>query len=125
VTAAGAALAWAGLALAARLADQSHWSLAATPAALAGCTALVALAALLRPDGAWGTRWAALGRASMAIFLLHVLCVAGVRIVLHKVVGIDDPLPIFVLACALGLAVPIGIRLMARRAGLSRALGLA
>jgi hypothetical protein len=80
---AGAAFAWAVFALAARLAGLSHWSLAATPAALAGGTALVALAALMRPDGAWARRWAALGRASMAIFLLHVLCVAGVRIVLH------------------------------------------
>jgi hypothetical protein len=41
------------------------------------------------------------------------------------VFGIDDPLPIFVLACGLGIAVPIAVRLAARRAGLSRALGLA
>jgi len=123
--AAGSALAWAALALAARLAGQGHWSLAAMPAALAGGSALVALAALARADGAWGARWAALGRASMAIFLLHVLCVAGVRILLHKVFGIDAPVPIFVLACVLGIAVPIGLRLLARRAGLSRALGLA
>jgi fucose 4-O-acetylase-like acetyltransferase len=120
-----AALAWAAAALPVRAAELSHWSVAAAPAALAGCIALVALAALARPGSAWGERWAALGRASMAIFLLHVLCVAGVRIVLHKVFGIDAALPIFVLACVLGISVPVVLRLLARRAGLSRALGLA
>ncbi len=120
--AAAAALAWAGGALAAFAGGQGHWSLAALPAALAGSALVIALALWLRgPLADWGL---ALGRASMAIYLLHVLFVAGTRIALHKGLGIDAPLAILVAACAAGIAGPLLLRQLALRAHATRALGL-
>lgn len=115
-----AAAIWLACALPVYLAGLSHWSAAALPAALAGSVAVLALAAQPQVGGIW----AALGRASMAIFVLHVLFVAGARIVLHRGLGIEQPLVILVLACAAGIAGPCLLREAARRAGLSRALGL-
>lgn len=102
------------------LAGLSHWSLLALPAALAGTVAVLALSALPRA----GSLWVGLGQASMAIYVLHVLCVAGVRIVLHKGLGIDQPWLILALACAVGIAAPLAVRAGVQRAGLGRALGL-
>jgi fucose 4-O-acetylase-like acetyltransferase len=115
-----AAAIWLACALPVYLAGLSHWSVTALPAALAGTVAVLALAA--RPHA--GGVWSALGRASMAIFVLHVLFAAGARIVLHQGLGIDQPAALFVLACAAGIAGPCLVRDAARRAGLSRALGL-
>ena len=111
---------WAATALPVYVAGLSHWSLFALPAALAGTAAVIALASLARVNSAW----VALGQASMAIYLLHVLCVAGVRIVLHKGLGIDAPVVILALACVAGIAVPLGVRAAVQRAGLGRTLGL-
>lgn len=118
--AAGAAAAWAAAVVPVHLAGLSHWSLAAAPSALAGTAAVLALATLPRAASAW----VALGRATMAIYVLHVLCVAGVRIGLHKGLGIDQPFVILALACAAGIAVPWLLHGVAQRAGWGRALGL-
>ena len=115
-----AAATWLACALPVYFAGLSHWSVMAVPAALAGTVAVIALAAQPRA----GSVWSALGRASMAIFVLHVLFAAGARIVLHQGLGIDQPSTLFVLACAAGIAGPCLVRDAARRAGLSRALGL-
>ncbi|HSW27807.1 MAG TPA: acyltransferase family protein, partial [Burkholderiaceae bacterium] len=115
-----AAATWLACALPVYLTGLSHWSVAALPAAVAGMVAVLALA----PQPHAGRIWSALGRASMAIFVLHVLFTAGARIVLHRGLGIDQPAILFVLACAAGVAGPCLVRGVARRAGLSRALGL-
>ena len=60
----------------------------------------------------------------MAIYLLHVLFVAGVRIVLHKLLGVEQPALILLLACAIGIGAPLLVRAAAQRAVLGRALGL-
>lgn len=120
VLAAAAIGVWALAAWPVYAAGLSHWSVAALPAALAGATAVIALATLVRV----GSAWILLGQASMAIYLLHVLCVAGVRIVLHKGFGVDEPLVLLALACAAGIAVPLAVRAVVQRAGLGRVLGL-
>ena len=118
--AAAAVVAWCAAAFPVHAAGLSHWSLAALPAAAFGTIAVLALATLPRA----GSVWVTLGHASMAIYVLHVLCVAGMRIVLHKGLGIDAPIVILVLACVAGIAVPLAARAVAQRAGLARALGL-
>jgi hypothetical protein len=94
----------------------------ALPAAIAGSVALLALAIALRGELARAA--AALGRASMAIFVLHVLFVAGARIALHKLLGVAAPGLIFPLALAAGLAGPLALRALAVRAGIARIAGL-
>jgi fucose 4-O-acetylase-like acetyltransferase len=115
-----ALVAWAVAAAGARVLGQSHWSLAALPAAVLGTIAVVALATLPRA----AAFWIELGRASMAIFLLHVLFVAGARIGLHKGLGIEQPLVILLVACTLGIAAPLLVRALVARAGLGRVTGL-
>jgi fucose 4-O-acetylase-like acetyltransferase len=118
--AATAFVVWAVAAIGAHGAGQSHWSAAALPAALAGVAGVIALATLPRA----GSFWIRLGQASMAIFLLHVLFVAGARIVLHKLLGVEQPAVILPLACAIGIGAPLLVRAAVQRAGLGRVLGL-
>lgn len=113
---------WAVAAVVALWSGHTHSSLTAMPAALAGGVALITVALLSR--GGRAAAWGALGRASMSIFLLHVLFVAGTRIVLHKLLGIDDAGVIVLLACLVGVAGPLLVHELARRAGASRVLGL-
>lgn len=119
---AAAACVWAAAALTAYAYGLGRWSLGAMPAALAGCVFVIALATL--PRRAVAAAGLMLGQASMAIYLLHVLFVAGTRIVLHKLFGMDEPGVIFVLACAAGVVGPLLAHRLARRAGMSRVLGL-
>lgn len=116
------ALAWLATAGAAYAVGAGYWGLLALPAALAGGAALVVLAAAAR--GPVAAALAALGQASMAIFVLHVLFVAGARIALHRLAGIDAAWLLATLAIAAGIAGPLILRQLAVRAGCARALGL-
>ncbi|HSB24875.1 MAG TPA: acyltransferase [Burkholderiaceae bacterium] len=119
-TAMAAAAIWLACSAPVFLAGLSHWSLAALPAAVAGTVAVLALATHQGAD----SLWCALGRASMTIYVLHVLFVAGTRITLHRVLGIDQPVVLLALACGAGIVGPWLLRDAVRRAGLGRALGL-
>jgi fucose 4-O-acetylase-like acetyltransferase len=123
LAACGLAMAWALAATGARLAGAHYGSLFALPAAVLGSAAVVVLAHL--PRARAGAAWAALGRASMAIFLLHVLFVAGTRIALVRLFGIESPGLIVLLAVAAGIAGPLLVRAIALRVGVARATGLA
>jgi fucose 4-O-acetylase-like acetyltransferase len=114
--------AWLVAAETARAQDAGYWSAAALPAALAGSVGLIALAQALR--GPFAAAWAALGRASMAIFVLHVLFVAGVRIALHKGLGLGAPAVVLPLALAAGIAGPLAARELALRWRVARIVGL-
>lgn len=120
--AAAAAVVWAVAAHAAHVGGMGHWSLVALPAALAGSIALIAMATL--PGAVQARFWGLLGRASMAIYLLHVLFVAGTRIVLTRLFGLDGGVVILFLACVAGVAGPLVVHRLALRLGASRALGL-
>lgn len=97
------------------------WSLGAAPAAVAGTAAMVLLARL--PGWHGGGLVAALGRNSMAVFVLHVLFLAGTRIVLVRS-GLAVPLLLFPLLVTAGLAGPLVAARLLRGAGLARWLGI-
>ncbi|MEO8804605.1 MAG: acyltransferase [Burkholderiaceae bacterium] len=120
--AAAATVVWAIAAVAAYASGHAYISLATLPAAFAGSAAVVALASL--PRATLAAFWVQLGQASMAIYLLHVLFVAGTRIVLVKLLGLDAPAVILPLACVAGIAGPLLVRMLASRAGATRMLGL-
>ncbi len=99
------------------------WRLPTVPASLLGIAASILVAMALR--GRIAAAFAYLGRASMAIFVLHVMFVAGIRIVLAKLFHLHDP--VLLLAFG-GVTGGLGASLLcyaaARRLGLSRLLGL-
>lgn len=122
IVAAVAAIAWLAAALGVRSLGLGYWSVAALPAAFAGSIALIAASFALRGRGAAAV--AALGRASMAIYVLHVLFVAGARIVLNKLFGLHEPVLILSLALVAGVAGPLAVRALALRLNAARWLGL-
>lgn len=64
-----------------------------------------------------------IGRASMAIYVMHTLFSAGARIALQHA-GFSNPLLHYMVGTALGLAVPFAAYVFAKRAGVSLQLGL-
>lgn len=99
------------------------WRYEALPAAMTGALAMVALASFCA--GKPGAILALLGRRSMSIFVLHIMAIAGVRIVLIKFFHINQPWPIFAAACAAGIALPLLADAVIRRLKIERWLGLA
>lgn len=99
-----------------------YWSKAATPAAVLGSIACIAWAASSR--GRFGDVLLVLGRASMAIFVLHVLITAGTRIAFNRLAPGTDALVIVLVGTAAGVLLPLGIERVARRFGVSRLMGL-
>ncbi|MDT0508421.1 acyltransferase [Novosphingobium sp. MMS21-SN21R] len=99
------------------------WRYEALPAAIAGAVSMVALASM--PTARLGSVLALLGRRSMAIFVLHIMAIAGVRIVLIKFFHVDQPWPIFAIACLAGLALPLLADAVIRQLRIERWLGLA
>ncbi|WP_170979204.1 hypothetical protein [Roseomonas sp. HF4] len=97
------------------------WHPLSAVAAIAGTVAVAAASARL--SGSLRAAFAFLGRRSMAIYVLHVMALAGTRIVMTKLFGIATPalLPLLVFV---GVTVPLAASGIARRLGLARALGL-
>jgi fucose 4-O-acetylase-like acetyltransferase len=65
-----------------------------------------------------------LGRNSMAILVLHVLFVAGLRIVLTRGLGWTEPVSLLGVCIAGGLLGPLCIKALADRFGVSKLVGL-
>lgn len=66
----------------------------------------------------WRLPWlAALGQASMAIYLVHVLAGSGARIVLAKFLHTDNPAVHLAVGCAVAIGVPMLLLHLARRWG--------
>ncbi|WP_448994879.1 acyltransferase family protein [Novosphingobium sp.] len=99
------------------------WRHEALPAAIAGAFAIVGLATFA--TGRLETVLALLGRRSMSIFVLHIMAIAGVRIVLTKALHVAEPWPVFTLACLAGVLLPLLADTVIRRLKLDRWLGLA
>lgn len=97
------------------------WRLPAIPAALAGCLAVVTL--LSRAEGRAAEMLHYLGQRTMAIFVLHVVFVAGARIALVRLHLISDPVLLLPLLVAAGLAGPLLAERALRPLGLQRLLG--
>ena len=88
--------------------------------ALLGAAAVIALAMLCAPYVRWLTM---LGTASMAIYVLHTIFSAGLRMALHAI-GYADNLVALTLGTAVGLLAPMVIWAVARHYGGLPSLGL-
>jgi fucose 4-O-acetylase-like acetyltransferase len=122
LAAVGAALLWLLCENDARMAGYPYWSDITMPAAIAGTVACLALANI--PQLARNRVLLLLGRCSLTIFLLHVLFVAGTRIILQKALGMAEPAVILLLAVTAGLVGPLLVRELVARLNLLRPLGL-
>jgi len=99
------------------------WRLGTVPAALAGVWLVLKLAASRPANGPVGAAMAALGRRTMAVFVLHVLFIAGLRIVLVRLGWAGGVWPLMVPLVVAGIAGPLVVERMVRPLGLRRVLG--
>ena len=97
------------------------WRFPAMAAAICGVAAIIALASLPRIADSRILTW--LGRMTMPIFVLHVMCLAGARIVLTRSGMITDPVPLVFITIVVGLVGPLIIERVTRALGLNRWLG--
>jgi fucose 4-O-acetylase-like acetyltransferase len=98
------------------------WNWVVFPAGLMGALAVVGLASFNL--GRVTSALSYLGRRSMPIFILHIMGIAGMRIVLVKGMGVAEPallLPVIVVA---GIIVPLVAFEVVAKLGWTRALGL-
>jgi hypothetical protein len=94
------------------------------PATLLGGAALLLLADSLSRGSrlvAWTT--GSVGRMTMPVFLLHVIFIAGTRILLVKLLGFSD-VAVLPLLVAVGISGPLLVRRVTDRLGLSAILAL-
>ncbi len=56
-----------------------------------------------------------IGEQSMAIYLLHILVIAAIRIMLSRLFGINDLILHITLSCTVGIAIPTAIGWLANR----------
>jgi hypothetical protein len=97
------------------------WNLAAFPAGMCGALAVVGLATLV--SGRPAAVLALLGRRSMPILILHIMGIAGTRILVTKLLHITALFPTIALSIAVGLAWPLAAFAVAARFGWTRRLG--
>jgi len=98
------------------------WLQAVLPAAFAGTAMVIALASLT--SGRLAAVLVFLGQRSMAIFILHVMAVAGTRILCLSLLGIREPLVVLGLSVAAGIGAPLIAYALVARMGLTKKLGL-
>lgn len=95
------------------------------PGALAGTLLMLRLSRLGTREAGSGpvSAWVEyIGRATMPIFVTHILFTAGTRIGL-TLAGLDDPALIVLLGTLFGLAIPLAASAVAERLGVARILG--
>lgn len=97
------------------------WRLPVLPAAFVAAASCVVIALALR--GPVAGLLAYLGRRTMAIFVLHILFIAGLRILLTRSLPHPDPLVILTLCVLAGLILPLAVHAAAKRFSRSRLLG--
>ena len=97
------------------------WNMAAFPAGLCGALAIVGLATLV--SGRAGVVFALLGRRSMPILILHIMGIAGTRIIVTKLLHVTAIFPTITLSVVVGLVWPLVAFSVAARLGWTRALG--
>ncbi len=102
--------------------DEAMWPdrMLVVARAVLGIIATVSVAMLIAP---WSRWMALLGTASMAIFVLHTIFSAGLRMALHAI-GFSSNLVALVLGTLIGIAGPLAIWAAARRYRLLPWLGL-
>jgi len=92
------------------------------PVSACGVMTIVGLARLC-PKGIVERALAGIGRESLTIYLLHILSAAAVRILLHRVLGIDDFAIVLSLSVTAGIVLPLLARRLLARVGIDRQLG--
>jgi peptidoglycan/LPS O-acetylase OafA/YrhL len=97
------------------------WRFAVLPAAFLGVAAVLGLSTLPRVAGMGWLSY--LGRMTMPIFLLHVLCLAGVRIFLTRFGLVTNQWLLLIILVVVGLVVPLIAERMTRALNLNRLLG--
>jgi fucose 4-O-acetylase-like acetyltransferase len=100
----------------------NYYSLYTLPAAIIGTAALLALSAV--PQVSSNAILNLLGRRTLTIYLTHILCVAGARILMVKFLHISSPWIVLPVAIVLGLAVPVFFYDLAQKLKLKAVLGL-
>jgi fucose 4-O-acetylase-like acetyltransferase len=97
------------------------WRFAALPAAFLGVAAILGVASLSQVSGmAW---LCYIGRMTMPVFLLHVLCLAGMRIILTRFDILSDQWGLLVVLVVVGLIGPLIAERIARALHLTRLVG--
>ncbi|WP_116091294.1 acyltransferase family protein [Sphingomonas crusticola] len=96
--------------------------LAMVPATLVGICAVLTVATAL--SGRVAALFRFLGERAMAIYVLHVLFVAGTRIVLAKLLGVENGAVLWPILLAVGVAGPVVTFELLARAGWNQRLGL-
>jgi hypothetical protein len=102
--------------------DNGYWDTALFSAAISG-TAL-ALFAATRLGGAAAQIMEYLGQRAMAIYVLHVLFVAGSRIIITRTTGVSEPALLVPALTVIGIAGPLAVTVLTDRMGVSQKLGL-
>lgn len=97
------------------------WRFPAMAAAVFGVAAVLALASLPRIANSRLLLW--LGRMTMPIFVLHVMFLAGTRIVLTRFGIVTDPLSLLGLSVVVGIIGPLVVERITRKLSLNRWLG--
>ena len=98
------------------------WNPVVFPAGLLGALAVIGIAGF--ELGRLGQWLAFLGRRSMPIFILHIMGIAGGRIIMTKFLGLSDLTLILPVIIAMGLFMPLAAFAIAQRFGWNRWLGL-
>jgi len=98
------------------------WNPIVFPAGLLGALAVIGIAGF--GLGPIGRLLGYLGRRSMAIFILHIMGIAGARIVLTRIFGITDVTIILPVIVLIGLTGPVVVFELVARLGWTRQLGL-
>lgn len=99
------------------------WDQRSLPASIAGAFAMVALTGLTGARLQGILAW--VGQRSMTIFVLHIIAIAGVRIVLLKLFPASQPWAVFAVASVAGVALPLLGDAVIKRLKLEGWLGLA
>jgi fucose 4-O-acetylase-like acetyltransferase len=98
------------------------WNPLVFPVGLLGAMAVIGIAGFAL--GPVSTLLRYLGRRSMAIFILHIMGIAGVRIIMTKIFGITDVSLILPIVVIVGIAAPVIMFEIVARFGWTRPLGL-
>jgi fucose 4-O-acetylase-like acetyltransferase len=95
------------------------------PALAAALFALFAVLGLFQGVSQERVSWLLyLGRRTMPIFVLHILFIAGARIVLTRAGIVTEALALLIVTCLLGVAGPLIVHWVTSRLSLNRVLGL-
>jgi len=115
-------LIWFGAAWAVWATQADFYAPGALPAAFAGTAAVIIIARSLRDRPAAILSY--LGRRAMTIYVMHVLFVAGSRILLVQHLHVENPVAILPIICIVGVLGPLAAYAILGRLRLRSALGL-